>query len=66
MSFSFPADTEMFHFSALSSRAYGFSTGYHGMTRGGFPHWGILGSGVVWHLPEAYRSLPRPSSTCGA
>jgi hypothetical protein len=29
---------------------------------GGFPHSEILGSKLVWQLPEAYRSLQRPSS----
>ena len=28
----------------------------------GFPHSEILGSKVAYHLPEAYRRLPRPSS----
>ena len=29
---------------------------------GGLPHSEISGSQLVWQLPEAYRSLPRPSS----
>ena len=29
---------------------------------GGFPHSEILGSKLVWQLPEAYRSLQRLSS----
>ena len=32
----------------------------------GFPHSEISGSTVAWHLPEAYRSLQRPSSTSDA
>lgn len=32
------------------------------MTAGGFPHSEILGSKPCWRLPEAYRSLTRPSS----
>src|SRR3978361_436551 len=32
------------------------------MTAAGFPHSDILGSTLGWQLPEAYRSLPRPSS----
>src|SRR5699024_2847592 len=41
---------------------YTFSDGYHDMTRGGFPHSDILGSQFGCQLPEAYRTLPRPSS----
>ena len=40
--------------------------GWHGMTRAGFPHSDIPGSKPAWRLPEAYRSLPRPSSPSGA
>ncbi len=36
------------------------------MTPAGFPHSEILGSQLGWQLPEAYRSLPRPSSAPGA
>ena len=36
------------------------------MTPGGLPHSDILGSKPVRRLPEAYRSLPRPSSPPGA
>ncbi len=36
------------------------------MTGAGFPHSDILGSTLGWQLPEAYRSLPRPSSAPGA
>lgn len=32
------------------------------MTLAGFPHSEIFGSKLVWQLPEAYRSLLRPSS----
>ena len=35
---------------------------YRPMTAGGFPHSEILGSKPCWRLPEAYRSLKRPSS----
>ena len=35
------------------------------MTPAGLPHWEIPGSSLVWQLPEAYRSLPRPSSPPG-
>ena len=36
------------------------------MTAGGFPHSEILGSKPCWRLPEAYRSLTRPSSVLSA
>ena len=36
------------------------------MTAGGFPHSEILGSKPCWRLPEAYRSLQRPSSVLSA
>src|SRR4030095_15106104 len=36
------------------------------MTRAGFPHSDTPGSTLGWQLPEAYRSLPRPSSASGA
>jgi hypothetical protein len=32
----------------------------------GLPHWEIPGLTVAWHLPRAYRSLPRPSSPLDA
>ena len=36
------------------------------MTGAGFPHSDILGSKLGRQLPEAFRSLPRPSSASGA
>src|SRR4029450_9129549 len=36
------------------------------MTRAGFPHSDTPGSTLGWQLPEAYPSLPRPSSASGA
>ena len=36
------------------------------MTPAGFPHSDILGSQLGWQLPEAFRSLLRPSSAPGA
>ena len=60
--FSFPAGTEMVHFPALSSPAYGFSRGYPGITLGGFPHSEISGSTPVCGSPKliaAYRVLHR-------
>ncbi len=35
------------------------------MTRAGLPHSDTLGSQLGWQLPQAYRSLPRPSSAPG-
>ena len=61
---SFPPATEMFQFAGFASHAYGFSMGYP--LQGGLPHSEIPGSKVVCTYPEAYRSLPRPSSTSGA
>ena len=50
--FSVPAGTEMVHFPALSSAAYGFSRRYPGMTPGGFPHSEISGSTFVCNSPK--------------
>jgi hypothetical protein len=36
------------------------------MTPAGLPHSEIPGSKPAWRLPEAYRSLPRPSSPVSA
>ena len=36
------------------------------MTRARFSHSEILGSKLAWQLPEAYRSLQRPSSASSA
>ena len=51
-------------FSSPGSRssAYIFSWRQHDMTHARFPHSEIFGSKLVWQLPEAYRSLLRPSS----
>ena len=51
-------------FSSPGSRssAYVFSWRQHDMTHARFPHSEIFGSKLVWQLPEAYRSLLRPSS----
>src|SRR5712691_11079931 len=45
---------------------YVFRQGYARITARGFPHSEILGSQVGQHLPEAYRSRPRPSSALSA
>jgi hypothetical protein len=60
--FSVPAGTEMVHFPALSSPAYGFSRGSRGMSLEGLPHSGIFGSKPVCGSPKlfaAYHALHR-------
>ena len=62
--FSLPAGTEMFHFPAFPPRTLCVQMR---VTRqlaplAGFPHSDIPGSQLGWQLPEAYRSLLRPSS----
>ena len=42
---------------------YVFNIGYARMTARGLPHSDIPGSKCAWPLPEAYRSLLRPSSS---
>ena len=42
--------------------SYIFRYGYQGITPDEFPHSEIFGSKLVWQLPEAFRSLLRPSS----
>lgn len=51
-------------FSSPGSRhiSYVFRYGWWDMTLTGFPHSDIFGSKLVWQLPEAFRSLLRPSS----
>ena len=44
---------------------YVFRRGYWRITTSRFPHSEISGSKPVRRLPEAYRSLPRPSSAPG-
>ena len=53
-------------FSRSLHTPYVFRRGSHHMTGAGFPHSDILGSTLGWQLPEAYRSLLRPSSAPGA
>ena len=45
---------------------YVFRHGYARITTREFPHSEIPGSKVGQHLPEAFRSRPRPSSALGA
>ena len=50
----------MFQFPRLALYDYVFIVKYTRMC--GFPHSEISGSKLAKQLPEAYRSLPRPSS----
>jgi hypothetical protein len=56
----------MFQFPGLPSVPYGFRHGCTRITACGFPHSEIPGSKVGQHLPQAYRSRPRPSSALSA
>jgi hypothetical protein len=60
---SFPPATEMFQFAGFASTAYGFSGRY---PCGWVSPFGNPRIKDCSHLPEAYRSVPRPSSPPGA
>ena len=60
--FSLPVGTEMFHFPTFPLPALYIQAGVAESSPAGFPHSEILGSGLVYQLPEAYRRLLRPSS----
>ena len=62
--FSLPVGTEMFHFPTFPQPALYIQAGVTRYARAlaGFPHSDILGSQLVYQLPEAYRRLLRPSS----
>ena len=62
--FSLPVGTEMFHFPTFPLPALYIQAGVTRYARAlaGFPHSDILGSQLVYQLPEAYRRLRRPSS----
>ena len=61
--FSLPVGTEMFHFPTFPLPALYIQAGVTGSKcPAGFPHSEILGSKLVYQLPEAYRRLLRPSS----
>ena len=47
----------MFQLSPFPAGPYVFRPGYHGMTRGAFPHSEIYGSKLASQLPVAYRRL---------
>ena len=61
---SLPVGTEMFHFPTFPLPALYIQAGVTRYARAlaGFPHSEILGSQLVYQLPEAYRRLRRPSS----
>ena len=63
---SFPGVTKMFQFTPFPLQLYVFKLQCQGITLDGFPHSEILGYSVCTQLPEAYRSVPRPSSAFGA
>jgi hypothetical protein len=60
---SFPPGTEMFQFPGFASTAYGFSGRY---PCGWVAPFGDLGLKACSRLPQAFRSVPRPSSPLGA
>ena len=64
MLFSLPVGTEMFHFPTFPLPALYIQAGVTRSTSrlAGFPHSEILGSGLDYQLPEAYRRFLRPSS----
>ena len=64
--FSLPVGTEMFHFPTFPLSALYIQAEITGSSPAGFPHSEILGSKLVYQLPEAYRRLRRPSSAPNA
>ena len=66
--FSLPVGTEMFHFPTFPPTALYIQAEVAGHDSGisRFPYSDILGSKLVYQLPEAYRRLQRPSSALGA
>jgi hypothetical protein len=63
---SFPPGTEMFHFPGLASARLWIQREIMRLYLIGFPHSDIPGSNACLRLPEAFRSLPRPSSPSSA
>ena len=61
--FSIPAGTEMFHFPALSLATLYIQIAVIQHYLDWVVPFGNLRVNGCLHLPEAYRSLPRPSST---
>ena len=63
---SFPPGTEMVHFPGFARTCLCIQQGVPEVCSGGFPHSEIFGYNACVRLPEAYRSLPRPSSPVSA
>jgi hypothetical protein len=63
---SFPSGTEMVHFPEFAHARLCIQRDVLRFCRSGFPHSEISGSNACVRLPEAYRSLPRPSSPVSA
>jgi hypothetical protein len=64
--FLFPRVLRCFTSPRSRHSPYAFRRGRHPTTGAGLPHSDTLGSQLGWQLPEAYRSLQRPSSAPGA
>ena len=63
---SFPPGTEMVHFPGFARTRLCIQRAVPEVYSGGFPHSEIFGYNACVRLPEAYRSLPRPSSPVSA
>ena len=63
---SFPPGTEMVHFPGFARTRLCIQRAVPEVCSGGFPHSEIFGYNACVRLPEAYRSLPRPSSPVSA
>src|SRR5690606_2654591 len=64
---SFPEGTEMFQFPSFPPHGLCVQpSGPGACPPGGFPHSDILGYCACTQLPEAFRSVPRPSSAFDA
>jgi hypothetical protein len=63
---SFPEGTEMFQFPSFPPHSLCVQLRVTGVRPAGFPHSDILGYSVRTQLPEAFRSVPRPSSAFDA
>ena len=63
---SFPPGTEMVHFPGFAHSRLCIQQGVIEVFSIGFPHSDIPGYIACVRLPEAYRSLPRPSSPSSA
>ena len=59
---SFPPGTEMVHFPGFARTCLCIQQAVLRFYPSGFPHSDIPGYSACLRLPEAYRSLPRPSS----